>query len=102
VHVEEARLAGVDAVTQRLVALVRRAPGDRIGARELAVEGTLNSRPASCSARARAASARGITLAAPAGVKPLKPIVAPCWISAAASAAVRVGNALVMRFSVWG
>ena len=38
---------------------------------------TLKGRPAVCSARARAASALGVTFAAPAAVKPLKPIVWP-------------------------
>ena len=43
---------------------------------------------------ARAASARGIAFAAPAGVKPLKPTVWSCWIKDAASSGVRVGKPL--------
>jgi hypothetical protein len=39
---------------------------------------TLKGRPASCSARAFAAMAVGMTLAAPAGVKPLKPMISSC------------------------
>ena len=52
----------------------------------------LNGRPARCSSRARAASARGTSLAAPAGVKPLKPTVWPSLMCAAASSGVRRGK----------
>ena len=58
------------------------------------------SRPAACSAVARSARAMGIALGEPAGVKPLKPTVCPCWIRAAASAAVRSGKeAIIVVFS---
>jgi hypothetical protein len=53
---------------------------------------TLKSRPAACSAMAFSAMAEGITLAAPAGVNPLKPMFSSCLMKAAASSGVRTGN----------
>ena len=50
---------------------------------------TWNGRPAVCSAVARAARARGMTLGEPAGVKPEKPTLSPWRIRAAASAGER-------------
>jgi hypothetical protein len=96
VHVEKSGLAGVDAFAERLVALVRRAPGNRVGAGEFAIEGIAgggagDDRDFEGPAGACAASALGVTLAAPAAVKPLKPIVWPCEMSAAASSGVRIG-----------
>jgi hypothetical protein len=44
VHVEEAGLAGVDALPQRLVALVGRPPGNGVGPGEFAVEGIAGGR----------------------------------------------------------
>ena len=56
---------------------------------------SVKGRPASCSARARCASARVTAWGTPGSVNPPMPRVAPCGISSAASSAVIVGNAPV-------
>ena len=85
VHVEEAGLSGIDAFAQRFVALIGCAPGNCVGPGQFAVEGIAGGGACdngdlewpACGvfSAARAASAFGVTFAAPAAVKPLNPIV---------------------------
>jgi hypothetical protein len=106
VHVEKLRVPGIDAFAQVGIRLVRRAKRDGVCPGKRAIEGfpveapvmtpTLNGFPAVCSSLARSAMANGTAFGDPAGVKPLKPIVSPSEIMAAASAAVSFGNGRLM------
>ena len=57
----------------------------------------LNGRPASCSFTAFAAIASGTTLGDPDAVNPENPQVSSFFTKAAASAAVRIGNAILLQ-----
>ena len=62
---------------------------------------TLNSRPASCSARAILANSLVVAFATPAGVNPLRAMLSLFLISAAASAAVKRGY-ILLQFTDFG
>ena len=110
VHVEEARLAGVDARAQSRVGLVRRAKADGVGLGQRAIERRAGG---SAGEHADLEFASGLVLGdwrarrwpvgmafgAPAGVKPLKPTVWPCSTSAAASSAESRGKEKIIMDS---
>ena len=110
VHVEEVRLAGVDAGAQVLVGLIGRAELDGVRLGECAIErgaggGAGDDADLEIAARlvfgdGLSAMAVGMTLAAPAGVNPLKPMISSCLTKAAASSGVRMGNGLFMRWKI--